>query len=69
MATIRKNTKAHAEAISSAKNIARYALDNSFKAQPVESILPRHIEMGTLKRHGDKYTLDVHSNLWFEFAA
>jgi hypothetical protein len=67
MATIRKNTKAHAEAISSAKAITCYSLNNDFLGKQVESIPAFVVETGKLKTDGGKYTLTLHSNLWYEF--
>jgi hypothetical protein len=66
--TIRKNTKAYDAAISDAKNVLGYSESNYFNGTPV--VLPFSqfvLDNAKLVQRGDKFSLTVHSNWWYEF--
>lgn len=69
MKTIGRNTKEFKQATSEAKEISVYRLEHDFHAQPVESLPLHAIENGRLVKCEGKYSLRVHSNLWYEWAA
>lgn len=69
MKTIGKNTKEFKAATSEAKGISVYRLENDFHAAQVSVIPAFAIEDGKLVKGDGKYSLRIHSNLWYEWAA
>lgn len=70
--TIRRNTKAHAQAFEAAKTVRVYSLSNGFSGEPVTGEISSYDrEQGRLsqRKHDGSYILRVHGNLWYEWAA
>jgi len=69
MTTVRKNSQEYKRALKNAVNIRCYSLDNDFLGKLVSSIDDHSLEDGKLVKGLDRYTLRVHSNLWYEWTA
>lgn len=69
MKTVGRNTKEFRKAISDAKNVSVYRLENDFHPAHANEIPTFAIEDGKLVKGEGKYSLRVHSNLWYEWAA
>lgn len=67
MKTIRKNSKKFNEILSLGGWI-KNDLSNHFVGEQVAHIPSHCIDSGKLVEEDDKYTFDVHSNLWFELS-
>jgi hypothetical protein len=70
--TIKKTSKAAKQALSTAKHIVRFSLENGFSGEVVTKpaiLTDRLNSEGSKLFRGSNgvYTLRVHSNLWYEF--
>ena len=68
--TIRRKTFTFDQAIAASVNATCYSLSNGFSGKVIPGkISAFDVENGKLVRLGGTYTLRVHSNLWYEWAA
>jgi len=71
--TIAKNTNRAKQAVANAKDIRCFSLNNNFSGMPLAdqslaSELKSNRSRLTVSDNG-RYTIHVHSNLWYEFQA
>lgn len=71
MIRIRKNSKEAKKAIANAQSLVRYDLANCFNGTPISdmTVFKSRVYNKIYKNESGVYTMNIHSNLWYEFKA